>query len=79
MVDSKDKTLDERECFYEKLKTVMDRLGWKVKVLHPEEISNCMLRREKYNLNTLSYETVYGLIRTLLAKNINIVKVNTKL
>lgn len=75
MKDSKEKSLDERDRFYGKLQTVSDRLGWRTAVLHPEHISNCMLRKDKYNLNTLSHDTVYGLIQSVLDRKVKITHV----
>lgn len=41
-------------------------MGWSARLIHPEHISNCMLRREKINLNELSFSTVFDTIRELL-------------
>lgn len=46
--------------------------GWRARILHPEFISNCMLKKDKFNLNELSYETVFCLIESLLKENIRI-------
>lgn len=43
-----------------------ESLGWKTAVLHPQHISNCMLQLDKYNLNSLSHDTVFRLIDSLI-------------
>ena len=67
--DSKQLTEERRVAFFDVLLTTED-LGWRARVLHPEYISNCMLRHEKYNLNELSYDAVFGLIESLLAEQV---------
>lgn len=75
--DSKEKSINERDTFYEALtKDYHGKLGWKTAVLHPKTISNCMLQKEKYNLNSLSHDTVFSLIEDCLKrKNIRITQV----
>ncbi len=75
--DSKEKSIQERETFYKTLVSDhRDELGWKVCVLHPEHISNCMLRKEKYNLNCLSHDTVFDLIKSCLIAKVTITHVS---
>lgn len=69
--DSKQLTGQFRESFFEMLLTRED-VGWKATLLHPEHISNCMLQREKINLNELSYSTVFELVQSLLDVNVKI-------
>ncbi len=85
-LDSKLLTSASRESFFDllllpdsdaasgKVDVDEDRrhMGWSARALHPEHISNCMLKREKHNLNELSYETVFDIIRSLLAMGISI-------
>lgn len=71
--DSKQVTEERREEFFRA--AIENRhMGWRAKVLHPAYISSCMLRREKYNLNEISYDTVFGLIQSLLDRGIRISK-----
>ena len=58
--------MGERDGFYERLMGQREVLGWKTAVLHPQHISQCMLQKEKYNLNSLSHDTVFALISSLL-------------
>ena len=51
-------------------KEYADKMGWCVKVVTPQYISNCMLRRHKYNLNALSYDTVYYLLEQVKAAGV---------
>lgn len=71
-MDSKQVSEGDREAFFGRLLNDAPTLGWRAKVLHPEHISNCMLRREKYNLNQLSYDTVFEIISSLLNDGVHI-------
>lgn len=65
--DSKLLTASSREAFFDiLLANDAPVMGWRAGILHPEHISNCMLRRNKINLNELSYSTVYSLIESVL-------------
>ncbi|XP_065899966.1 ribonuclease H2 subunit A-like isoform X3 [Dysidea avara] len=70
------KTLSEasREKYFEKI-NCSSHLGWIVEILSPNYISNLMLRRTKYNLNSISHDSAAGLINKLLQRNINITEV----
>lgn len=73
LADSKQLSAESRESFFNTLlagEGPARDLGWRAKVLHPEYISNCMLRREKYNLNELSYDAVFGTVAGLLAAGV---------
>lgn len=72
--DSKVLTAESREAFFDLLLQDKDAesLSWRAKLLHPEYISNCMLKKEKFNLNELSYETVFSIVRSLLEEGIKI-------
>lgn len=71
--DSKQLTEERREQFFHAA-IENKNLGWRAKALHPAYLSSCMLRREKYNLNEISYDTVFGLIQSLLDQGIRISK-----
>lgn len=71
-IDSKQLTAKAREGFFKKLSRDNDTLGWKVNILHPEHISNCMLRKDKLNLNELSYSAVFGLINSVQEAGVRI-------
>lgn len=47
-------------------------MGWSVKILSPNTISNTSLRRRKYNLNLLSHDTAVELVQQTLAKGIHV-------
>jgi ribonuclease H2 subunit A len=70
--DSKQLTEEVRESFFQKVLTNNTTMGWRAALLHPEHISNCMMRREKFNLNELSYATVFSLINGLLEAGVHI-------
>lgn len=64
--DSKALTEQNREKLFDAIQTKQggyQNLGYVAKVLAPNMISNCMLRRSKYNLNALSHDTAIELIR----------------
>lgn len=65
-------TETERVAFLTRVLGEAPHLGWRARVLHPEHISNCMLRREKYNLNQLSYDTVFDIVASLLGEGLRI-------
>lgn len=70
--DSKQLSEEARQGFFNVLLKSAPAFGWKAKALHPEYISNCMLQKDKYNLNDLSYDTVFSIIASLLAVGITI-------
>lgn len=68
--DSKLLTEELRERFFDLLLNSAPAFSWSAKALHPEYISNCMLLKAKYNLNELSYDTVFSIITSLLDSGI---------
>ncbi|KAI8057880.1 ribonuclease H-like domain-containing protein [Syncephalis plumigaleata] len=52
-----------------------DYIGWGVRVLSPQDLSQWMLRRNKYNLNSIAHDTTIQLLREALAANVNIKEV----
>jgi ribonuclease H2 subunit A len=59
--DSKVISHEERKVFFKKCIADPD-MCWLTRVLSPVDISDAMLRPNKYNLNELSYDTVYSLL-----------------
>lgn len=47
-------------------------MGWSVKILSPNTISNTSLRRRKYNLNALSHDTAVELVQQTLEKGVQV-------
>ncbi|KAG0233389.1 Ribonuclease H2 subunit A [Actinomortierella wolfii] len=70
--DSKTLKEDERDNLLDVIVSRQDMIGWSVRVLSPMDISNSMLRQEKYNLNALAHDTTIQLIRETLEKGVNI-------
>ncbi|KAF9975032.1 Ribonuclease H2 subunit A [Actinomortierella ambigua] len=70
--DSKTLKEDERDSLLDVIVSRPDMIGWSVRVLSPMDISNSMLRQEKYNLNALAHDTTIQLIRDTLEKGVNI-------
>ncbi|ELT99170.1 hypothetical protein CAPTEDRAFT_183401 [Capitella teleta] len=71
--DSKTLTEEKRENLFQKIQAAeADLIGWAVHILSPNQISNSMLRRSKYNLNELSHDTAIGLIQKALDSGVNV-------
>ncbi|KAL6071041.1 Ribonuclease H2 subunit A [Balamuthia mandrillaris] len=69
--DSKVLTEMQRESLFASIHNSAD-VGWSVIVLSPEELSQKMQRRSKYNLNEISHDTAADLIRATLNKGIKL-------
>ncbi|XKL59509.1 hypothetical protein PGB90_000525 [Kerria lacca] len=68
--DSKSLTEDKREDIFKKICFQNDFLGWAVDVISPNQISNCMLRRQVYYI----YSAI-GLIQLLQKNEVNVSEV----
>jgi len=73
--DSKTLSEEQRESIFSKMNENLDVLGWMVEILSPAYISTSMLRREKYNLNAISHDCAIGLVKTALARGVNVTEV----
>lgn len=73
--DSKKLTDQQREGLLQKVLDNDSYLGWAVHLLSPTFISRSMLRRAKYNLNTMSHDTAIGLVRGAIAAGVNVSEV----
>jgi len=72
--DSKNLKEEERDELFAAIKEISGKyLGFEVKVLDPEYISNRMLQKEKCSLNKVSHDSAIQLIENTLAKGINVV------
>lgn len=76
--DSKVVAMEKRSELFEALKATQ-RIGYIIVNLTPELISQCMLRRNPYNLNALSHDTAIYMVRTLQEAGVKVkeVKVDT--
>ncbi|KAG6873939.1 hypothetical protein C0995_008978 [Termitomyces sp. Mi166 len=72
--DSKTLTPEVRSSLLSTLGSDPENLGWSVRVISPQAISNGMLRRPPINLNVQSQNATVLLIRELLSKGIHISK-----
>ncbi|KAF9932708.1 Ribonuclease H2 subunit A [Linnemannia zychae] len=70
--DSKTLKESERDNLLDLIMSRPDLIGWRVRVLSPMDISNSMLRKEKYNLNALAHDTTIQLIRETIASGVNL-------
>lgn len=70
--DSKKLTEQERDGMFEGIRESHGWLGYAVTALSARDISRRMLRRTKYNLNLLSFDTAIGLVRQVLARGVNV-------
>eukprot|EP00116_Pleurobrachia_bachei_P006227 sb/3466489/ len=70
--DSKQLKESDRERILAGINENNDYIGWCVKVLSSNFISNSMLGRENYNLNAMSHDTAISLLQGLLDSGINV-------
>lgn len=76
LADSKTLTEEKRENIFDKMCTESkEKLGWMVEILSPTFISNSMLKRSKYNLNSLSHDSAIGLIEKVLSNGVNVTEI----
>lgn len=73
--DSKTLSEEQRENIFSKINASLDVLGWMVEILSPAYISTGMLRREKYNLNAISHDCAIGLVKSAIARGVNVTEV----
>ncbi|XP_074603414.1 ribonuclease H2 subunit A [Brevipalpus obovatus] len=74
--DSKSLTEERREEIFEKIESdQIDNFGWMAWAISPTFINNSMLKRRKYNLNTLSHDFAMDLIKLVIEKEVNVKKV----
>ncbi|KAJ1959334.1 hypothetical protein GGI12_004388 [Dipsacomyces acuminosporus] len=75
--DSKQLTEVQRDKLFAKLQApeIRQNAGWSIRCLSPQDISQCMLQRSKYNLNALAHDATIQLLRDVLARGINVRKV----
>ncbi|KAI3632791.1 hypothetical protein MIR68_008866 [Amoeboaphelidium protococcarum] len=69
--DSKKLSEQQRDEMFQSI-SESDWLQYSCTVLSPQDISNKMLRRSKYNLNQLSFDTAIDLVRHALSNGYNI-------
>ncbi|KAJ1988635.1 hypothetical protein GGI26_003294 [Coemansia sp. RSA 1358] len=75
--DSKQLSEDQRSKLFARLQTE-EHAGWAVRCISPRDISQCMLRRTKYNLNSLAHDATIQLLREINQKaNIRQVFIDT--
>jgi ribonuclease H2 subunit A len=70
--DSKALTIEERERLFKVIENSSDYIGWGIYSSMPQEISESMLRKQKYNLNSLAHDITIGLIRHVLHQGVNL-------
>ncbi|KAJ2776859.1 hypothetical protein GGI15_004711 [Coemansia interrupta] len=75
--DSKQLTEEQRDRLFARLQQpdVREGSGWSIRCISPQDISLCMLRRNKYNLNALAHDATIELLRDTLAKGVNVRRV----
>uniref|UniRef100_A0A6V1NB11 Ribonuclease n=1 Tax=Heterosigma akashiwo TaxID=2829 RepID=A0A6V1NB11_HETAK len=72
--DSKALTADQRASLFDKIKETPS-VGWVIRSISAEEISNQMLRKVPVSLNIISYAAAMQMIQTALDDGVNITKV----
>nr|CAB3265615.1 ribonuclease H2 subunit A-like [Phallusia mammillata] len=74
--DSKVLTEEKREELFNTLHEASSKfIGWMTNILSPNYISNSMLSRTKYNLNSLSHDTAIDLIRSTIKLGVDVKEV----
>ncbi|KAJ1898492.1 hypothetical protein LPJ66_002707 [Kickxella alabastrina] len=75
--DSKQLNEDQRDRLFAVIQQddVRESSGWSIRCISPQDISQCMLRRSKYNLNSLAHDATIQLIRDALDRGINLKRV----
>ncbi|CAB0003315.1 unnamed protein product [Nesidiocoris tenuis] len=73
--DSKALTEEKREKIFDQMGQLADKIGFEAKVIAPNYISNCMLRRVKTSLNEISHDAAIELVKRALARGANITEI----
>ncbi|TPX63384.1 hypothetical protein SpCBS45565_g06635 [Spizellomyces sp. 'palustris'] len=73
--DSKQLKEEQRDQLFKTLSKHPDWIGWAVHVCSPQDISECMLRRAKHNLNELAHDTTIDLIARVLKNGVHVTEV----
>eukprot|EP00922_Rhytidocystis_sp_ex-Travisia-forbesii_P044982 GHVS01067064.1.p1 GENE.GHVS01067064.1~~GHVS01067064.1.p1 ORF type:complete len:321 (-),score=38.86 GHVS01067064.1:265-1227(-) len=73
--DSKKLTEDQRHHMYTSIRQHSEAFGYMVHGAPPQQLSACMLRRNKYNLNEISHDTAMWLIRQVQGAGVNVKEV----
>ncbi|KAJ2491487.1 hypothetical protein IWW37_002262 [Coemansia sp. RSA 2050] len=72
--DSKQLSEEQRDKLFAELQ-LHPQAGWSIRCLSPQDISQSMLRRSKYNLNSMAHDATIHLIRETLERGIQLHKV----
>ena len=70
-LDSKQLSAEKRSSLFSKIKS-NSHIGFVLRVLHASEISRNMLRKEPYNLNAMSHDAAFQMIRAVLNAGVKI-------
>ncbi|KAJ1659613.1 hypothetical protein IWQ61_001334 [Dispira simplex] len=76
--DSKSLTETQRDQLFDRLNQSnqgKSSVGWAVRVLSPQDLSQAMFRRAKYNLNAIAHDTTMTLIRETLQRGVHVTEV----
>jgi ribonuclease H2 subunit A len=73
--DSKVLSEETRERMFGEIESLSERVGFRLRILTPEEMSGGMLRQVKYNLNAISHDAAIELIREVLESGVNLTHV----
>ncbi|KAJ3020805.1 Ribonuclease H2 subunit A [Thoreauomyces humboldtii] len=66
---------EQRDELFQTMQKHSEWIGWAIRSCSPQEISACMLRRSKHNLNTLAHDTTMDLIRETIDRGVNLAEV----
>ncbi|KAI9093482.1 ribonuclease H-like domain-containing protein [Phlyctochytrium arcticum] len=73
--DSKVLKEEQRDALFANLLNHASWIGWAVYTCSPQDISECMLRKSKHNLNELAHDTTMELIRQTIKLGVNVAEV----
>ncbi|KAL7754052.1 hypothetical protein RI367_000031 [Sorochytrium milnesiophthora] len=70
--DSKQLSEESRDRMFRLLKEASRSVGYSIRSLSPQDISQWMLRRSKYNLNAMAHDATIELIRQVLLAGVRV-------
>lgn len=66
----------ERDELFDRVLLEQDWIGWALKAISPQDISEFMFKKSKYNLNSMAHDTTIELIRGIIQQGVQIHKVS---
>eukprot|EP00916_Digyalum_oweni_P023927 GHVL01039614.1.p1 GENE.GHVL01039614.1~~GHVL01039614.1.p1 ORF type:complete len:205 (-),score=46.06 GHVL01039614.1:636-1250(-) len=70
--DSKQLSEEQRVNLFDAILVEKEMIGWRIHAISPEDISASMLKKNKYNLNTISHDSAANMIDFAVSQGVNI-------